>query len=151
MIAWYEDNIPDENKFGLRIVHGDYKLDNMVFHPVENRVTGILDWELCTLGCPVIFLRMIKVANTHSFEVSRSWKLDSAMVCKRERPSMEPVPHHVGLQGNVGACSHHIGRPGTGILQTHKSGVSHPRNGLCPKLDAVPSTSKRYGVHESLG
>lgn len=53
MIAWYQENLPDETKFGLRIVHGDYKLDNLVFHPTENRVIGILDWELCTLGCPL--------------------------------------------------------------------------------------------------
>lgn len=64
MMAWYQRNLPDEKKFGLRIVHGDYKLDNLIFHPTENRVIGILDWELCTLGCPVIFFWMIQVADT---------------------------------------------------------------------------------------
>ena len=54
LLAWYERNLPDERKTGgARIVHGDYKLDNLVFHPTENRVIGILDWELCTLGSPV--------------------------------------------------------------------------------------------------
>jgi aminoglycoside phosphotransferase (APT) family kinase protein len=54
LLAWYERNVPDERKTGgARIVHGDYKLDNLVFHPTENRVIGILDWELCTLGSPV--------------------------------------------------------------------------------------------------
>lgn len=53
MITWYTRNFPDENKTGLRIVHGDYKLDNLIFHPTQNRVIGILDWELCTLGSPL--------------------------------------------------------------------------------------------------
>lgn len=53
MVTWFRKNLPDESKIGLRIVHGDYKLDNMVFHPIEARVIGILDWELCTLGSPV--------------------------------------------------------------------------------------------------
>jgi len=53
LLDWYQKHLPDERKTGLRIVHGDYKLDNMIFHPTENRVIGILDWELCTLGSPV--------------------------------------------------------------------------------------------------
>jgi aminoglycoside phosphotransferase (APT) family kinase protein len=53
LIAWYASHLPDESKIGPRIVHGDYKLDNLIFHPAENRVIGILDWELCTIGSPV--------------------------------------------------------------------------------------------------
>ncbi|KIK95761.1 hypothetical protein PAXRUDRAFT_826682 [Paxillus rubicundulus Ve08.2h10] len=53
MVDWYRKNLPNEKKTGLRVVHGDYKLDNMIFHPTENKVIGILDWELCTLGSPL--------------------------------------------------------------------------------------------------
>jgi len=53
LVDWYRSNLPNEKKFGSRIVHGDYKLDNIVFHPTKNRVIGILDWELSTLGSPV--------------------------------------------------------------------------------------------------
>ncbi|KAJ4483551.1 protein kinase subdomain-containing protein PKL/CAK/ACAD [Lentinula aciculospora] len=53
MQRWFQSHLPDESKMGRRIVHGDYKLDNLVFHPTENRVIGILDWELSTLGSPL--------------------------------------------------------------------------------------------------
>ncbi|KAG8808940.1 hypothetical protein FRC17_003690 [Serendipita sp. 399] len=52
-IEWYKSHLPDETQMGLRIVHGDYKMDNLVFHKTEPRVIGILDWELCTLGSPL--------------------------------------------------------------------------------------------------
>ena len=51
LIEWLPGNIPDEES--LSVVHGDYRLDNMVFHPTEPRVIGVLDWELSTIGHPL--------------------------------------------------------------------------------------------------
>jgi aminoglycoside phosphotransferase (APT) family kinase protein len=51
LIAWLAENLPaDDTKVSL--VHGDYRLDNMIFHPSEPRVIALLDWELSTLGHP---------------------------------------------------------------------------------------------------
>ncbi|KAK6913737.1 Aminoglycoside phosphotransferase [Dillenia turbinata] len=52
LIAWLRQNIPCEDSSGAMsgLVHGDFRIDNLVFHPVEDRVIGILDWELSTLG-----------------------------------------------------------------------------------------------------
>jgi len=50
LIEWLPSNIPSGDE--CRIVHGDYRADNMVFHPVEPRVIAVLDWELSTLGHP---------------------------------------------------------------------------------------------------
>ena len=44
MTAWYRNHLPDETRTGLRVVHGDYKMDNVIFHPTEPRIIGILDW-----------------------------------------------------------------------------------------------------------
>ncbi len=51
LITWLPANIPEDDD--TTIVHGDYRLDNMVLHPSEPRVLGVLDWELGTLGHPL--------------------------------------------------------------------------------------------------
>ncbi|MEY2685896.1 MAG: hypothetical protein RL375_94, partial [Pseudomonadota bacterium] len=55
LIAWLPDHIPPGARDASRvsIVHGDYRLDNLMFHPTEPRVLAVLDWELSTLGHPL--------------------------------------------------------------------------------------------------
>lgn len=48
MIAWLEENIPSGDPAG--IVHGDYRLGNIVFHPTEPYIVAVLDWELETMA-----------------------------------------------------------------------------------------------------
>jgi aminoglycoside phosphotransferase (APT) family kinase protein len=51
LIAWLPQTIPAQTRTG--IVHGDYKLDNVMFAPSEPRLAAILDWELSTIGEPL--------------------------------------------------------------------------------------------------
>lgn len=51
LIAWLPNNIPPGDD--TSIVHGDYRMDNMIFHPTEPRILALLDWELSTLGHPL--------------------------------------------------------------------------------------------------
>ncbi len=55
LIEWLPRNIPASARDDSRIsvVHGDYRLDNVVFHPTEPRIVAVLDWELSTLGHPL--------------------------------------------------------------------------------------------------
>jgi aminoglycoside phosphotransferase (APT) family kinase protein len=51
LIDWLPAHAPEGNE--TRLVHGDYRLDNVILHPTEPRIVAVLDWELSTLGCPL--------------------------------------------------------------------------------------------------
>ncbi|HTZ37227.1 MAG TPA: phosphotransferase [Stellaceae bacterium] len=51
LIDWLPAHLPPEGPPAL--VHGDYRMDNLVFHKREPRVIGVLDWELSTIGDPL--------------------------------------------------------------------------------------------------
>ncbi len=51
LMAWLPANLPPLQP--TRVVHGDYRLDNVILHPTEPKILAVLDWELSTLGDPV--------------------------------------------------------------------------------------------------
>ena len=51
LIEWLEGNMPEDDG-RVSLVHGDFRLDNMIFSPDESKIIAVLDWELSTLGHP---------------------------------------------------------------------------------------------------
>jgi len=51
LVEWLPAHIPPGDE--ISVVHGDYRCDNMIFHPTEPKVLAVLDWELSTLGHPL--------------------------------------------------------------------------------------------------
>ena len=84
LIAWLEANVaPDDGRVGL--VHGDYRLDNMIFAHGAPRIVAVLDWELSTLGHPFA---------------------DLAYQCMQWR-----LPHASGFRGLAGLDRRSLGLP----------------------------------------
>ncbi|GAO54751.1 MULTISPECIES: phosphotransferase family protein [unclassified Novosphingobium] len=60
LIAWLPATLPEQTR--TSVVHGDYRIDNMIFAPTEARVAAVLDWELSTLGDPLADFTYVALA-----------------------------------------------------------------------------------------
>lgn len=81
LLDWFKRNqVSDQTT----IVHGDYKMDNVVFHKTEPRVIGVLDWELSTIGHPYSDL-----GNLFQHYYLPPWGEDTSMVGLKGLPESE--------------------------------------------------------------
>lgn len=51
LMEWLSRTVPEQS--AATIIHGDYRLDNLIFHPAEAKVAAVIDWELSTIGDPL--------------------------------------------------------------------------------------------------
>lgn len=51
LVVWLNENMPEDDE--TTIVHGDFRMQNMIYHPTEPKALAVLDWELGTLGNPL--------------------------------------------------------------------------------------------------
>merc|ERR1719313_267448 len=63
LLKYLNDNVDEQmalmGEEMVGIVHGDYSIPNVMLHPTEPRVVAILDWELCTIGNPLLDLAYV--------------------------------------------------------------------------------------------
>jgi aminoglycoside phosphotransferase (APT) family kinase protein len=100
LIEWLPDNIPPGDDSA--IVHGDFRIDNLMFDPVEPRILAVLDWELSTLGHPLADL---------SYHLM-SWRLTAEQfrgMAGHDLPAL-------GIPGEAGYLRQYCQRTGRGAI-----------------------------------
>ena len=96
LMAWLPTRIPESDE--TCVVHGDYRLGNVMLHPTEPRIVAVLDWELSTLGHPLADLGYLCMDYYSPGYDGQS--LGSGDLAKRGIPSeQEMVRHYCELSG----------------------------------------------------
>jgi aminoglycoside phosphotransferase (APT) family kinase protein len=102
LMEWLPTHIPAGDESG--IVHGDYRVENLIFHPTEPRIVAVVDWELSTLGhpladlaynCLTYYLPAEALGRVEAVESDRSGMPDEAsyVAAYCRRTGRDGVPH----------------------------------------------------------
>ncbi|KAL2534656.1 putative acyl-CoA dehydrogenase IBR3 [Abeliophyllum distichum] len=104
LVDWLRQHIPLEDSSGATagLVHGDFRIDNVVFHPIEDRVIGILDWELSTLGnqmCDVAYSCLHYIVDISLDEVQQNGGLELTGIPGGVPPLAEYLAYYCSAAG----------------------------------------------------
>jgi aminoglycoside phosphotransferase (APT) family kinase protein len=125
LIEWLPLNIPPGDE--TTVVHGDFRLDNVIFHPTEARVLAVLDWELSTLGDPMADFAYLATSwhmptsifpsiaglDHVALGIPAERQFVEAYCLRRNRPVIEPAVWNYYIAFNlfrIAAIAHGVGR-----------------------------------------
>lgn len=125
LIEWLPHNIPPGDE--TTVVHGDFRLDNVIFHPTEARVLAVLDWELSTLGDPMADFAYLATSwhmptsifpsiaglDHLALGIPAERQFVEAYCRRRNRPVIEPAVWNYYIAFNlfrIAAIAHGVGR-----------------------------------------
>jgi len=89
LLEWVPAHIPPSDR--TCIAHGDYRVQNIMFHPTEPRVVAVLDWELCTLGDPLADLGYLCMEYNADFAGEVTLRRPAAELAGMGLPTQEEV------------------------------------------------------------
>lgn len=96
LMAWLPEQIPESDE--VCVVHGDYRLGNVMLHPTEPRIVAVLDWELSTLGHPLADLGYLCM-DYHSPGYDGQGLGDADLEAQGIPQEAEMVAHYCDLTG----------------------------------------------------
>jgi aminoglycoside phosphotransferase (APT) family kinase protein len=99
LISWLSAHVPSDDH--ITLVHGDYRLDNAVFHKGRPEIIGVIDWELATLGNPIADLSYFLLNWVVPLKLSESGALAGSDLTALGIPTVEEITERYFSLSNV--------------------------------------------------
>jgi aminoglycoside phosphotransferase (APT) family kinase protein len=149
LLEWLPRNLPRDPTRPV-VVHGDFRIDNMIFHPTEPRVVAVLDWELSTLGHPMAdfafhammyhmpphIVAGLKGADLRALNIPSEDKYVAAY-CRRTGRQIIPDYHFYLAFSFFRMAAIFHGIKGRAVRGTAASGEAHERARLFPEVARI--------------